>query len=422
MNNPPRIIFKQPKKGVPLELRVSIVVDVIDFEDDVDTVSFFYSPNNKSWKLIDSLYKSGKGYTYNLVWDTEKIVNGDYYLKVIAKDTLGNQAELTEGPFEITQGVEEKADSDENFLTANLMWIILLIIIIIIMFLVVFFMLKRSKRREKELLEEVSAELRESRALEGEVESVPGGAAADTFQSYVPASQAQDIPSMPYEEPDVETIESYRMQMDAWKAEGYNMVRLEQMYTTDEGMFARTFPVFSSNITRLKDISGRLESISAPGHEDQVNSIRAKLYDPDQALAADREMKDLEIKLGLVTPAMAGAPGRAGEAPALGATTQAPGVTPELPPIDDMLPQLLPADTTASGTAPDADEPGIPESPFAGAQTQTLEEEMGKEASIIEMPVEPDMSLPEPEVSLPGQEAPPTTKGTKEIKKAEDEK
>ena len=284
------------------------------------------------------------------------------------------------------------------------------------MLLLVFFMLKRSKRREKELLEEVSAELREARALEGEVESVPEGAAADTYQSYVPASQAPGgIPGIA-EEPDVETIESYKSQMDAWKAEGYNMVRLEQMYTTDEGMFARTFPVFSSNISRLKDISGRLESISAPGHEDQVNSIRAKLFDPDQALAADREMKDLEIKLGLVTPSMGGGPG---EAPALGTTPQAPGVTPELPPIDDMLPQLLPADTTAPSTTPETDESGIPESPFASAQTQTLEEEMGKEASIVEMPVEPDVSLPEPGVSLPEEEAPTTTK---EIKKAEDEK
>ena len=158
----------------------------------------------------------------------------------------------------------------------------------------------------------------------------------------------------------------------------------------------------------------------------------------DRALTADRDFKDLAVEMVGSGP---------GEAPLLGTTPPSPGSTPELPAIDDMLPQLLPGTPSPDATegAPEAplapalaaEQPEIPvspfvegkpqveaagdseipTSPFANAQTQTLEEEMGAETAVVELPVEPDVSLPEPENVPSGLEP-----EAKENKKTEDEK
>ncbi len=70
---------------------------------------------------------------------------------------------------------------------------------------------------------------------------------------------------------------------------------------------------------------------------------------------------------------------------------------PQLPPAsgEEILPGEMGLEPAAVG------EPDIPESPFAEAQTQTLEEELGKDAAVTEIPVEPDTSQPELEVPSP---------------------
>ena len=40
--------------------------------------------------------------------------NGTYYIKVIAIDKFGNSAEITEGPFEITQGIEKEKKTNDD--------------------------------------------------------------------------------------------------------------------------------------------------------------------------------------------------------------------------------------------------------------------------------------------------------------------
>ncbi len=407
MDNPPRIIFRQPNKDIPLARLESIVVEVIDFENDVESVTFMYTKDNKTWVIIDTRYKAEKGNLFRQVWNTEEITNGFYFIKVIAKDKVGNQAEITEGPFEVTEGTEPKAASSTEELPY--WWIIIIVIIVVVMLLVIMLVMKRSKKREKELIEEVSAEVRESMAREGEapIEPMAGvaqaGLAADTLQTYLPPSEAP-IPEIPEYEADVETIESYKAQMESWKAEGYNVSRLEQQLAIDEQVFARTFPIFSSNITRLKDISSKLNSIDTTGHEVEVSSIKVKLFEPDQAMATEQEFKNLEQKLGLVPAELGGTTPGVGETPALGTPPTGAGTIPELPPIDDMLPQLLPAGETQVAQP---EQPGIPESPFAGAQTQTLEEEMGAPPPDVELP--PDIGLPPEagEAPIPGQEPKP---------------
>ncbi|MCK5562134.1 MAG: hypothetical protein KAJ51_16160, partial [Thermoplasmata archaeon] len=417
----PRIIFKQPQKGVPLDPIQSIIVEVFDFDNDVDSVSFLYSTDNETWVLIDSRLKPEKGDIYRTMWVTEKIYNGEYYIKIIAKDKIGNQEEIIEGPFEVTMGKKKGGEAKEDFLASNLIWIIAIIIVIIIMILLIFLMLRRSKRREKELIEEVSTELRGERPS-GEDELIPTtsigdgselgakSVEADSIQTIVPASQAPALEKQEYE-PEVETIEAYKTQMDNWKGEGYNVTRLEQLYSTDENMFARTFPIYSANISKLKNISTKLATMDTMGYETQVNAIKAKLLDPDQALNTEREFNDLENKLG--------------------AAPNDIGTTPELPAIDDMLPQLLPGSTTPDQEPftdqPEAEmlpeieippeseqtpepltleHPEIPQSPFVEAETQTLEEELSREGPVAEVPIEPEVKP----ISEPEPEAQPTTK------------
>ncbi|WP_455392015.1 integrin alpha, partial [[Eubacterium] cellulosolvens] len=292
MTNPPKITLKQPLVGLPLDPIQSIIVEVIDFDNDVESVTFLYSSDNVTWELIDSRLKPERGNTYKTVWNTEQIYNGKYYLKIVAKDKMGNQEELTEGPFEVTAGKEKTKTQDEDFLSQSLLWIIIIIIIVVIMILVVVLMAKRSKRREQELIEEVSAELRGAQAMEGEIEPGSGGfpagfGGAAGEQTYVPASQVPSIPVAGGGEPD--DIEHYKDQMDAWRDEGFLVTRLENLYFTDRNMFMNAFPVFKMNVAKLREISAKLDAMDTTGQELEVDSIRAKLYDPDQALAAENE-------------------------------------------------------------------------------------------------------------------------------------
>jgi hypothetical protein len=263
--------------------------------------------------------------------------------------------------------------------------------------------LRRSKRREKELIAEVAVEMREASKKDDEMMPQIELDQAETVQTYIPASETS--PGIPEYEADVETIESYKAQMESWKAEGYNVSRLEQQLASDEQMFARIFPVFSSNITRLKNISSKLNSIDTTGHEAEVKSIKAKLFEPDQAMATEQEFKNLEQKLGLIPAELTGTTPAAGEIPELGIPPTDAGVTPQLPAIDDMLPQLLPTGETSGAPpaqpppeAPAPEQPVIPESPYAGAETQTLEEEMGTPPPDTAAP--PDVELP-PNIGLP---------------------
>lgn len=431
-DNPPKISFKTPNILVPLSELESIVVEVIDFESDVESVSFYYSTDNESWELIDTRLNPEKDNLYKTYWNTNEVYNGKYYIKIQAKDKLGNHEELIMGPFVVTEGKEKKASSDAEFPY----WIIVVIIIIVIMSQIIFMIIRRSKQHEKEIIEEVATELRRSMEHQGEggtetdVEPGVPTVDADTVgptQTYIsPSEMTTQVPKLPIgestlnfeePEPDVETIEYYRYQLEAWKAEGFNTSVLEQLSSTDEFLFAKTFPVVNANISKLKTISSKLESMNITGYESQVSSLRSKLFDPDQVLDAEREFNDLKFELGFVPRAMPVS--SASVPPSLNAAnTPSPGSVPQLPKpepqIDDLLPDMLPAGTPPDEVTPETniepiteqsdipvspyvagcehdpemDEADIPVSPFSNVQTQSLEEELDGNADIVEIPDE----------------------------------
>jgi len=162
-------------------------------------------------------------------------------------------------------------------------------------------------------------------------------------------------------------------------------------------MFTQAFPIFASNISKLKNISDKLDSINTIGYENEVDSIRSKLFSPDQTLAVQNEFNDLEVKLGLVPTKIGGV---RGSSPTLGPASELPGTTPELPSIDEMLPQLLPADTSSTASLevdqtsetdvppdvelppgidlpPDTEQPSEPETPDLKEPEKTSEDASG---------------------------------------------
>lgn len=422
MNNAPIIRLVAPVLNVPLGSREPIVVEVIDFESDVEGVTFYYSTDNESWKLIDSTIKPEMDNLYKIIWSTSEVTNGLYYIKAQARDMLGHSSEITAGPYEVTKGKEAKQDSQENYFD-NLGSIFMIVIVIIIMALIVIAIVRRSKKREKEIIKEVASELRHSMELEqnGKADVTPQSSqeyvngypteATETVQTYIPPPESS-VPELPEYEPDVETIESYKAQMNAWEEEGYNISRLKQLSSTEENLFARAFPVFSANISRLKEISNKLSILNASGYDVEINSIKAKLKEPDHAATAEQEFRNLKTKLGFAPLA----------------TQVIPRARPagELPQnqIEDLLPQLLPGSATADPVQatevpadvelppeidlplepiesqdipispfvegchhdPDREESGLPMSPFSGVQTQTLEDELGGDVDVVELP------------------------------------
>ena len=408
-NNRPIVNFVAPSKGDPLAQREFIVAEVIDFENDVASVSFYYSKDNLSWELIDTRNKpeTGTGNTYRTIWDTTERDNGFYYIKIKATDLTGNIVEVVEGPFEVDQGKGGDKDGDETEAGfSNIMLIIIIIVFVIVIILVIAVLMRRSKKREEKLIEEVAAEAQRSQVLEGEIigdsplmgptgseqpmfgepgmgGTVQGqGGSMEALQTYIPpqgelpAPSQEPLPQLPAYEADVETIESYKQQMNAWASDGYNVARLEQLAETDEDMFVKVFSIFSANITRLKNISKKLVSLNSAGYEDKVSSIQQKLYEPDEALIVEKEYKELESKI-------TGGP----------ISTGSPGFTPEEDPqnIDDMLPQLLPGDPAYAQT----ENPGEPNEP---------------KDPVLESNTPADVELP-PEVELPETEMEPEPTG-----------
>jgi hypothetical protein len=462
--NPPRVTLKSPRTGIPLDPIQSIIVEVVDFDSDVDSVSFYYSKDNAKWELIDCRFNPELGNTYKTMWDTGKIPNGKYYIKIIATDKMGNTDELMEGLFEVSEGIEKNSDSSDSLGSSDILWVVVIVVIIIIMALVMVMLMKRSKRREKELIKEVSSELKKSMAMEngtGE-EIVPGVVAesdnspaqsnisenndyeytngsADPNQTYIPASESP-LQEVPESLPDVETVESYKIAMEAWKAEGYNVSGLEQLISTDENMFARSFPIYSANISELKDISGKLSAMdsSTSGQSTLANSIKSKIYEPDLATEVKREFNELQMKLGIIPRAApinssSNLPGAVPEAhnhnlPNLTRLQQLPSnqssnplTTPVArnapeaglegtetfascpPPISHRVPEPASEPVQPNEVPPDIElppeitlppeveeDPVIPESPFASVQTQSLEDELNGRTGTLEIPNDPE--------------------------------
>jgi hypothetical protein len=414
-DNPPKITLKQPRLDVPLIKIQQIVVDIFDFEDDVESVLFFYSTDNESWQVIDTVNQPSKNNVYMTRWDTGEVNNGEYYLKIVAIDKYGNQEQLTVGPVEVTMGKEVKEDPKEELPY----WLIMVIICVVIIVIVILSLLRRSKHREEELIEEVSAEMRKKMNIQDEefLQQISNNDQTDTPTplpkennesenlDYAVSQPEQEI--ITTVEPDVETLEFYRNQVQSWKEEGYDVSQLELLGTTDEIAFAIEFPIYSSNISRLKNIALKLSTLDTVGYESQIESIKSKLSKPDNAEIAENEYNNLESKQCFTqSPNPSQIP------------QKEMGTLPKLPNPNPNIPQVAPEQDLVFQNSPDpvqpmeapndyevppeldydvdlpsnepvdtaVQEPELLESPFAHVETQSLEEELNGKAPVIELP------------------------------------
>jgi hypothetical protein len=208
--------------------------------------------------------------------------NAKILLSVVAESIKAVDYELiVKEEANLTVKIHDVGISDEperNWFIYN-SWNLLIIILLILFIIITLIIVLNRKNSHKQEVDEIDF-LSESNKI----------------QTSSPLMESS-MPEIQENEPDVETMESFKNQMDIWKSEGYNVSRLENLYSSDENMFVKVFSIFSSNISRLKTISAKLETMKIEGYKTQVNSIKNKLFEPDLALSAFEEFNDLKDKI-----------------------------------------------------------------------------------------------------------------------------
>ncbi len=331
LDNPPLIEFMSPLKNEPLGAREAIVVKVTDFENNIESVGFYYSTDNVTWELIETIIKPEKDNFYRVIWSTEEMNNGMYYFKVKALDLLGLAGEVIEGPFEVTHGKDVKSESKETS-SDYLWWVIIIVIVIIITVILIMLFIRRSKKHEEKLIAEVATELRHSMEIEREgqaqnqtgIFAVPSNADknASTEQTYIPASEiSQQAPNV-------------------------------HATNTDQ-----TKELQSINIPPLAARVGSGAKINALETSNSKSASTMPKLPPPQ-VAPDRKFFSSVVS----NPVQPSAE--------------------EVPPDIDLPPET---DVYMPPTEPEE----MPVSPYANVQTQSLEEELDGNAPIIEIPDEP---------------------------------
>jgi hypothetical protein len=212
---------------------------------------------------------------------------------------------------------------------------IIIIIIVVIVILISVFMIVRRKKKR-----------------EAEEAAAAAAAEEEARQQQLLQAQYQYAQMAQYQAYQQQLMQQYPeqyQQMMAQQQMGYDQTQQQQMQPQQQQMQPQQY--------------GAQEQ-SQYGTAEQLQYSQ-----PDQTIPQQSE----ELAMG--QPAQAGLP--------------APGVaeTPQLPPASE-------------DTVPAAEEePEMPVSPYADVQTQTLEEELGVDAAVAEVPIEPDTSAPEPEVA-----------------------
>ena len=99
----------------------------------------------------------------------------------------------------------------------------------------------------------------------------------------------------------IEQAESIRnglkAKLDAWKEQEFNVSSLESALEGDLGEAEAAFTEFEGNIEKLNSYQGKLESMEAPGFEDDIEAIRSKLSDISAIEEIEKMMTELDEKI-----------------------------------------------------------------------------------------------------------------------------
>jgi hypothetical protein len=293
LNNPPIINIIQPLENDIVSSDVEIQVEVTDLENNIQEVSFYYSEDNVNWVLIGTDTEPDDN-IYSISWNSAETTDGEYYLRVVATDTDGNSAEALSGKIDVDNGITKPGKDDKTDDLSDYWWLWILIVIIIIL-LILFAVVYQKKRKEEQMektLASMSPQAIPIKGGAGQLEGEPKPAlAAPVAPKLLPPAGAGAGEGE-------EAGKDFEQKLVTWKSQGYNVSRLENLIDTDMEAFWNVLPVFINNINKLNDLKPRFNALDTTGYENEAESIRTKINEPDQTLAVEQEVIMLEDLIG----------------------------------------------------------------------------------------------------------------------------
>ena len=258
---------------------------------------------------------------------------GQYTVTLTVDDGQGG-TNLSTKTIEVVKPPDKKSDKDDGVagfgsIAGMSMLYWIIIVVVVIVVLVVVFMMMRNKKKQREEETRAREEAEQQAQLQAQQAQMMAQYQAQAYQ------QQQQY----YQDPAASA--QYQQQLMQQYPEQYKQMMMSYGYdeaTIDQQMQAQQYPT---------DAQGMGMDMSA--------------YSQQQA-------GDQSIPMQSATLAEGQTPGLG--LPEAGITEQ-----PQLPPAPEPVEQSE-----------------MPESPFASAETQTMEEELGADAAVAEVPIEPDIN------------------------------
>jgi hypothetical protein len=306
--NTPMVRIISPIENDTVNSTIKIQVEVIDLENDVKIVQFYYSPDNKSWTLIDTetVPTDLINNIYSINWNTQELYDDMYWIKVVAVDNELLEGTGYSGRFFVNNGNVEIKDQDSEDDLAGLWWLWIILIVIIIIICLIGIILQRKRKAKKlekaitGLAPQVIPQKPGPSPAVGVIQPqfVAGPAPQQVIRPELTTTSPQPmLPSAVTTEDDGGRVDDHQTQLAIWKNQGYNIRRLEVLKNTDMNQFWKAFPFFKTNIEKLQQLKSRFNVLDTTGFEVEARSIQMKLTDPDQTIIVENEVLALENKI-----------------------------------------------------------------------------------------------------------------------------
>jgi hypothetical protein len=310
LDNPPTITIISPSPGSTAQGTVTVQVQVDDLEDNVEVIEFYYSKNNEDWELIGTSTSPTEvgGNIYTMSWNTNDLYDGEYFIRVVAKDNNSAPTEAFTGGFNVDNDRLKPEDDEPEDLMAKFWWIWLLIIIIIILLCMMLVIWSRQRKKDEagpQLEDAPSPE--EARAI---LHEIGAGAEAEPPAQITPIPAGAPRPKMRKVKAVPQTLvtgfegdraskvgDDIQLKLNEWRLEGFYVSRIEHLLETDSDSLFLEFAMFKANVVKLRELKLRFGALDTLGFENEDRSIREKINNPDLADIAEKEIIELEVKI-----------------------------------------------------------------------------------------------------------------------------
>ncbi len=316
--NSPIVTIISPENNETLKRRIELEAEVIDLEDNINMLEFYYSSDQTDWIHIGTTQNSTEpgGDIYRVLWNTEDIYDGEYWLKAVAIDNSALTGEDYSGVIFVENGIKEPGEKGAEDGISGLLWMLIILVIIIIIITCIAAIVLHRKRKEKKMEEALSSlsttipaasittieppTLVDAKATLAEISGTPQPKIlTPSKKAALPTPMKGSQPLLPsHQPPKVKKAgKDFQSKISTWRSQGYDVNRLEQLIETDMESFWEVLPVFINNIKLLDELKPRFNALDTTGFEPEASSIRSKLNNPDQALVVEQELLMLEDKI-----------------------------------------------------------------------------------------------------------------------------